>query len=196
MPRSHDIALIRTLAGPIGPIHVAATRRGIVAVEQAVDAETFAGALVRRLGATPERDDMARPGRTGDPRVAHLDRAARAIDALLAGRPAADPPPIDLADRPEWDQRVLAAVADIAWGDTASYGEIARRIGAAGAARAVGGALGRNPVTLLIPCHRVIAADGSIGGYGGDGWGSRRAALERKQALLHREGVHVPLPDG
>jgi methylated-DNA-[protein]-cysteine S-methyltransferase len=53
----------------------------------------------------------------------------------------------------------------------------------------VGGAVGRNPIGLLIPCHRVIAADGSIGGYGGDAWGSREDRLEIKRALLRREGV-------
>ncbi len=103
--------------------------------------------------------------------------------------------PIDLSDRPAWDQAVLDAVRAIPWGTTASYGEIARRVGAAGAARAVGGAVGRNPVSLLVPCHRVIAADGTLGGYGGDGWGGRTAALDRKRALLAREGVNVPARD-
>ena len=77
------------------------------------------------------------------------------------------------------------------WGSTVSYGEIARRIGAPRAARAVGGAVGRNPIGLLIPCHRVIAADGTIGGYGGDAWGSREDRLEIKRELLAREGVTV-----
>ena len=86
---------------------------------------------------------------------------------------------------------MLDAVRDVAWGETASYGEIARRVGAPRAARAVGGALGRNPISLVIPCHRVIAADGTIGGYGGDGWVDRDEHLVRKQALLLREGVTV-----
>ena len=79
----------------------------------------------------------------------------------------------------------------IPWGTTASYGEIARRVGAPRAARAVGGAVGRNPVSLLIPCHRVIASDGTIGGYGGDGWGSRDERLAMKRDLLRREWVTV-----
>ena len=114
-----------------------------------------------------------------------------ALEALLAGRPAGYDIAFDLADRPDWDQRVLAAVAAVPWGRTVSYGEIARRIGAPRAARAVGGALGRNPITLLIPCHRVIAADGSIGGYGGDEWGSREERVAIKRDLLRREGVRV-----
>ena len=63
--------------------------------------------------------------------------------------------------------------------------------GAPRAARAVGGAVGRNPIALLVPCHRVIAADGTLGGYGGDGPADRAEALERKRALLLREGVTV-----
>jgi methylated-DNA-[protein]-cysteine S-methyltransferase len=99
--------------------------------------------------------------------------------------------PVDLDDRPAWDQLVLGAVRGIRPGSTASYGEVARMIGKPGAARAVGGAVGRNPIGLVIPCHRVIAGDGSIGGYGGGWWGGRQAGLELKQALLAREGVNV-----
>jgi O-6-methylguanine DNA methyltransferase len=73
----------------------------------------------------------------------------------------------------------------------ASYGEVARRIGRAGAARAVGGAVGRNPVGLLVPCHRVIAGDGRLGGYGVAAWGGLETALDLKQALLALEGVRV-----
>ena len=70
-----------------------------------------------------------------------------------------------------------------------SYGRLARTIGRRGAARAVGGAVGRNPIGLAIPCHRVIAGDGSIGGYGGDWFGSREELLAIKRELLAREGV-------
>jgi O-6-methylguanine DNA methyltransferase len=145
-----DIA-VTTLAGPDGPLQVAATERGIVAAEWWFDTDGFRGMVVRRLDATV----------------------------------------VDLADRPAWDRAVLGAVRRIGWGETASYGEIARMVGSPRAARAVGGALGRNPVTLLIPCHRIIAADGTIGGYGGFGRDGRLAALERKRALLLREGVTV-----
>ena len=92
---------------------------------------------------------------------------------------------------PAWDRHVLDEVAAIPFGSTASYGDIARRVGAPRAARAVGGAVGRNPIGLLIPCHRVIAADGTIGGYGGDAWGSREDRLDIKRALLRREGVEI-----
>jgi methylated-DNA-[protein]-cysteine S-methyltransferase len=188
-----DMAILRTIAGPWGPLHLAATTRGIVAIESAVTEEAFMSAVARRLHGpvVPERDVAP-----DDPRRVHLDRAGAVIADLVAGRPPRGVmPPIDLEDRPEWDRRVLGAVRAIEWGETASYGEVARRIGAPRAARAVGGALGRNPISLLVPCHRVIAADGTIGGYSGDAWGSREAALERKRTLLRREGIIVTVRD-
>ena len=121
-----------------------------------------------------------------------LADARSTVEALLAGRPADGRTiPLDLDDRPDWDQRVLRAVQQLGFGETASYGEIARRVGAPRAARAVGGAMGRNPITLIVPCHRVIAADGTLGGYGGDGPFERQDSLRRKRDLLLREGVTV-----
>ena len=86
---------------------------------------------------------------------------------------------------------MLEGVRSIPRGEVASYGEVARRIGRTGAARAVGGSVGRNPVGLFVPCHRVIAGDGSLGGYGVAAWGGREAALDVKRALLALEGVHL-----
>jgi O-6-methylguanine DNA methyltransferase len=86
---------------------------------------------------------------------------------------------------------VLEAVAAIPWGQTASYGQIAHRIGSPRASRAVGGALGRNPIMFLVPCHRVIASDGTLGGWGGDRWGDLTHRLRNKQDLLLREGIRV-----
>jgi O-6-methylguanine DNA methyltransferase len=118
--------------------------------------------------------------------------AAKALAAALDGEPAdLAAIPIDIADRSAWDRLVLEAVRTIPRGETASYGEVARRIGRPRAARAVGGAVGRNPVGMLVPCHRVIAGDGSIGGYGAAAWGGVEAALELKRELLRLEGVEV-----
>jgi len=69
---------------------------------------------------------------------------------------------------------------------------VARQIDRPGAARAVGGAVGRSPIGIVIPCHRVIAGDGTLGGYGGDWYGSRERLLELKQELLAMEGVDIP----
>jgi methylated-DNA-[protein]-cysteine S-methyltransferase len=194
MSSAHETsAIVRTVAGPWGPLHLAATDRGIVAAESVTTVDAFRSTVTRRLHA-PVLAEAEVPA--DDPRHAILDRAERAIAELTAGRAPTDNVPVDLADRPAWDRSVLGAVRDVRWGETASYGEIARRIGAPRAARAVGGALGRNPVTLLIPCHRVIAADGTIGGYGADAWGSRGDALDRKRTLLRREGVTLQEPEG
>ena len=76
-------------------------------------------------------------------------------------------------------QRVWRALCDIAYGETISYGELARRIGQPAAARAVGLANGQNPIAIVVPCHRVIGANGSLTGYGG--------GLERKRWLLAHE---------
>jgi methylated-DNA-[protein]-cysteine S-methyltransferase len=190
---SDSVASTTTIPGPWGLVHLAATDRGVVAVEWLVDGPRFEAGLRQRLGGVVESiaDDP-------DPvvRADHLSVAVDALVALLAGRSSDALPRFDLTDRPGWDRHVLLEVAEIPWGVTASYGDIARRIGSPRAARAVGGALGRNPISLLIPCHRIIAADGGIGGYGGDAWGSRDDRLAIKRDLLLREGVTVTTTAG
>jgi O-6-methylguanine DNA methyltransferase len=184
-----DSAAIRTtIPGPWGPFHLAATERGVVAVAWLTTERAFTTELQKRLQ-VPVQD--ARDVGASDLRRVNLDAGLAALEGLLAGRPIRRGVAFDLRDRPVWDQRVLEAVAMIPWGRTASYGEIARQVGAPRAARAVGGAVGRNPISLLIPCHRVIAADGTLGGYGSDGWGGREERLAIKRDLLRREGVQV-----
>jgi methylated-DNA-[protein]-cysteine S-methyltransferase len=181
-------------AAPWGPIRLAATGRGLVAVEQLTSADEFAARLERRFP-SPPMDVSDAPA--GHPAIRHLERGRRAFDAYVAGDLGAlDDLRIDLDDRPAWDRLVLAAVRGIRPGATASYGEVARMIGRPGAARAVGAAVGRNPLGLVIPCHRVIAGDGSLGGYGGGWWGGRQAGLDLKRELLAREGVNPRNPGG
>jgi methylated-DNA-[protein]-cysteine S-methyltransferase len=178
-----------SLAASWGPIRLAASPGGLVAVEQLTSGDAFDERLTRRFGTPPTAldDPSANPAA-----AAHLRRAAVAFERFLAGELAAlDDLPIDLADRTGWDRAVLAAVRTIRAGSTASYGEVARMVGKPGAARAVGGAVARNPVGLVVPCHRVIAGDGTLGGYGGGWWGGRQAGLELKTELLAREGVHL-----
>jgi methylated-DNA-[protein]-cysteine S-methyltransferase len=86
----------------------------------------------------------------------------------------------------EFQQRVWASLCEIPYGETISYGELARWVGNPKASRAVGLANGRNPVAIIVPCHRVIGADGSLTGYGG--------GLDRKVWLLEHEASHRPGP--
>ena len=189
--RDPDAPLVATaIAAPWGPIHLAVSDRGVVAVGLTTTPEAFAAGLEARCRRP------VRWGGDGANRPAIVDRAARALEAALAGRAEAtaalDALPLDLGHRPPWDRAVLEAVRAIPRGEVRSYGDIARAIGRPGAARAVGGAVGRNPVAMLVPCHRVVAGDGTLGGYGGGWWGDHERLLELKAALLAAEGIHLP----
>ena len=92
---------------------------------------------------------------------------------------------LELAGTP-FQRQVWAALGDIPYGQTISYGELAARIGKPGASRAVGLANGRNPVSIVVPCHRVVGANGSLTGYGG--------GMERKRYLLDLETGRGPIP--
>jgi methylated-DNA-[protein]-cysteine S-methyltransferase len=189
-----DHAVYTTLDGGGVPYRVAATDRGIVAAAWEPDEEAFVGTVRARLR-TPVVPAVDAPRNDAARRI--LDAAVPLITTLLRGEAADSAPiPIDLRDRPTFDRRALEAVRTVGWGETASYGDIARRIGAPRAARAVGGALGRNPISMIVPCHRIIAGDGTLGGYGGDGWIDRQRQRSRKEALLLREGVTVLRRDG
>jgi O-6-methylguanine DNA methyltransferase len=192
MPDHH--AVMTTLDGRGAPFRVAATKEGVVAAGWEGDVSTFIGEVAGRIHGpvVPLAESL-----DDDPAAIVLRDALPTFETLLSGRPV-DPTTVrtDLGDRPEFDRRVLGEVREVGWGETASYGDIARRIGQPRAARAVGGALGRNPISLLIPCHRIIAGDGTLGGYGGTGWVDRDRQRSRKEALLLREGVTVPRRDG
>lgn len=175
---------------PWGPVHLAADEDAVVGLEVLTTAEAFAGALRRRLG-----ELVAPPGAPLGPAVRRrLDAAAEAIAAHLAGEPDAFAGlAFELRGLSTWDRLVLDGVRRVPWGAVTSYGRLARTIGRPGAARAVGGAVGRNPIGLIVPCHRVIAGDGSLGGYGGGWSGDRGALLEIKRRLLGLEGVALPV---
>ncbi|MBN2538724.1 MAG: MGMT family protein [Deltaproteobacteria bacterium] len=83
----------------------------------------------------------------------------------------------------DFQRRVLLETMQIPWGSVTSYGDLAKKISAPGAARAVGSALAKNPFPLIIPCHRVVKSDGSVGQFGG--------GAELKKALLRLEGVQI-----
>ena len=89
--------------------------------------------------------------------------------------------PLDLSCGTAFQQAVWQALLGIAQGEVISYSEVSRRIGKPQAVRAVGGAVGRNPISIIVPCHRVMGCNGTLTGYGG--------GLERKTALLRLEGA-------
>ena len=148
---------------PFGTVHLAASAAGVCAVSLHEDAGAFGARL------TPEAWDST---------VGHgwLARTVGELGEYFAGARREFTVPIDLAGATGFDRRVLAAIAAIPYGQTVTYGALAHAVGSPGGARAVGHACGRNPVPLLIACHRVVRAGGGLGGYG-EGGPSIKAAL-------------------
>ena len=106
-----------------------------------------------------------------------------ALDTMLAGAPVSEAIPLAVRGGTPFQRRVWQELRAIPRGETRTYGELAIRLGMPGAARAVGGAVARNPISIVVPCHRVVGADGSLTGYAG--------GVERKRALLAIEGARV-----
>jgi len=158
-----------TIASPLGPILLARTAKGL------------AGAWFE--GQEHHPGTFSAPTRPDDPLLA---RTALQLRAYFAGEAGGFDLPLDLHGTP-FQRAVWQALLVVGVGQTRSYGEIAAAIGAASAVRAVGGAIGRNPVSVIVPCHRVIGRDGSLTGYAG--------GVQRKQALLTLERAaraHAP----
>ena len=193
-PRVPAVA-ISAIDAPWAILRVAVTAAGVLALEHGGGAAEFADRVSRRLSAAAASTSQAASAAAPEDQ-AEADRLLAHVlgrlQAYVAGDGAAlTDLPIDLRGRPAWDRQVLEAVRGIESGTTASYGEVARMIGRPGAGRAVGGAVGRNPIGLVIPCHRVIAGDGTLGGYGGGWWGGRAAGLQLKRELLAHEGSQI-----
>jgi methylated-DNA-[protein]-cysteine S-methyltransferase len=149
----------RTIDSPIGPLTLAG--RDSVLTHLRMAGQTY----------EPSRADWS-----PDPEV--FDDVVEQLVSYFAGELTDFDISFDLTGSP-FQRRVWQALLTIPYGQTRSYGEIARHIGAPGSARAVGLASGRNPLAIVIPCHRVIGADGSLTGYGG--------GLDRKRRLLELE---------
>lgn len=188
-PRSagYPAVAMVVLDGPLGPVYVATMGSSVLALELRSTEESFLEGLAKRVGRGPVARGAAA---TNQRRL--LDDVARRLDRFWSGRPEPLDLPVDLSGLSAWDRRVLGSVRRVLWGQVSSYGRVALAIGARGAARAVGGAVGRNPIGLLVPCHRVIAGDGSLGGYGGSWFGSRDQLLALKRDLLAIEGTRIP----
>lgn len=130
-----------------------------------------------------ERIAVRCPEAVEGPAPAGVQEAIEGIVASLGGCPAdLASVPLDMEAVPEFHRRVYEVARAIPFGKVMTYGEVARRLGAPGASRAVGQALGRNPFALVVPCHRVLAAGGRPGGF------SARGGLVTKHRLLSIEG--------
>ncbi|MEO6182003.1 MAG: methylated-DNA--[protein]-cysteine S-methyltransferase [Verrucomicrobiota bacterium] len=105
----------------------------------------------------------------------------RSLKEVLSGKPISNPPPYDLSHATEFQRQVWSALERIPIGETKTYGELADEIGNPKAMRAVGRGCATNPIPILIPCHRLVAARGKIGGFSG--------GLKWKESLLKHEGV-------
>ncbi len=129
----------------------------------------------------PSRKSQSVRGWVNEPTNEPLAATVRQLTEYFAGTRRLFDLPLRLAGT-AFQQRVWRELTEIPYGETWSYGQLAKRIGNPSASRAVGLANGRNPISILVPCHRVIGANGSLTGYGG--------GLERKQWLLAHEGLH------
>lgn len=161
----HDpLTVFTSWAGPLGAMTLAATARGLSGV-------WFDG---QRHGPDTSawRRDAASPV---------LQAAIQQLDQYFARQRIGFDLPLDLQAGTPFQQQVWHALLCIAPGATTSYGRLSAAIGKPAAVRALGAAVGRNPVSIVVPCHRVLGADGSLTGYAG--------GLERKTVLLSLEGA-------
>lgn len=163
-------ALFETAVGCCG---IAWCARGVVGVQlPEADESTTRERMRRRFANVPEA-----------PPPAHVERAVERIRALLRGEPAdLSEIALDMDRVPPFDRRVYEVARTIPPGTTLTYGQIAARIGEPGAARAVGRALGHNPFAPVVPCHRILSADGKMHGFSATG------GVATKLRLLTIEG--------
>jgi methylated-DNA-[protein]-cysteine S-methyltransferase len=159
-------SLVRTtVASPLGPLLLAASPQGLAGV-------WFTG---QRHHPSTEMVDAWPDGG----RHPVLQQAASQLQAYLGGQLARFDLPLDLSSGTAFQQSVWQALLEIPANTTHSYGAVAQRVGRPAAVRAVGAAIGRNPLCIVVPCHRVVGASGALTGYAG--------GLDRKVALLRLE---------
>ncbi|MGV8805399.1 MAG: methylated-DNA--[protein]-cysteine S-methyltransferase [Polaromonas sp.] len=165
-----DPSIVQTrVPSPLGTIALAATAQGLAGLWFTED-QRYLPPQLDGPNAWPE--DAAHPV---------LQQAGAQLAEYFSGQRTAFELPLDLGCGTAFQQSVWQALLAIAPGQTVSYGEVSRRIGNPAAVRAVGGAVGRNPVSIIVPCHRVMGSSGALTGYGG--------GLARKTALLQLEGA-------
>jgi methylated-DNA-[protein]-cysteine S-methyltransferase len=154
------LASFASLDTPIGRLWLSGTDAGLLVIARSDGPGPLLAGLQRRgWSAVPDPESLAEP--------------LRALDSYFAGSPGSLRVPLDLRELPRFDAAAYRAALAIPYGQTASYGEVAAMAGSPRAARAVGGAMSRCPLFPVVPCHRVIRADGSILGWGPDLWVKR-----------------------
>ena len=165
-----DPSTVQTsVASPLGTITIAATDKGLAGL-WFTEGQRYLPAAITGSAAWPEDADHP-----------VLQQVSQQLSEYFAGQRSHFEVPLDLNCGTAFQQSVWQALLAIPQGGTVSYGEVSRRIGKPAAVRAVGGAVGRNPVSIIVPCHRVMGSNGALTGYGG--------GLARKTALLRLEGA-------
>jgi methylated-DNA-[protein]-cysteine S-methyltransferase len=154
---------------PVGPLLVAATDRGVIRISYHPDPAEHLEHLARLAGPRVLRS----PHR--------VEPARRQLDEYFDGRRHTFELDVDLRGTAPFTERVLTELARVPYGETTTYGTLAARVGSPTAARAVGMVMNRNPIPIVLPCHRVVGATGSLVGYAG--------GLQRKERLLRLEGA-------
>jgi methylated-DNA-[protein]-cysteine S-methyltransferase len=154
---------------PIGALLVATSPRGLCRISYDADPDREVEQLARAFGLRVLRS--AKP----------IDPARRELDEYFEGTRREFDLPLDVALLADFNRRVLRELARVPYGEIVTYGELAARAARPRAARAVGMVMNRNPLPIVLPCHRVIGANGKLTGYGG--------GLERKETLLRLEGA-------
>jgi methylated-DNA-[protein]-cysteine S-methyltransferase len=168
------VAWYDIVASPLGPLFVGGSTEGIHRLEFMGEEpeDRYIARLALDTASVPERD----------PEAAH--ETATQLAAYFAGERTAFALPL-AARGTEWQRRVWAALLEIPAGKTATYGQVAGALGRPSASRAVGAANGQNPIAIVVPCHRVVGANGTLTGYAG--------GLDRKRWLLEHELRSLPL---
>jgi methylated-DNA-[protein]-cysteine S-methyltransferase len=163
-------AALRRIDSPIGRIEIVGDGAAVIAL-------------------SIERDGMLPHDESPEASDAVLDRAVTQLEEYFAGHRRDFDVPVNLAGT-AFQLSVWEQLVDLEWGEVVSYGDLGRSTGRATAGRAVGGAVGANPIPIIVPCHRVLGSDGTITGYsGGEG-------IPTKSWLLAHEGIAHRVPRG
>ena len=157
------------IESPVGPLLVAATDRGLARISYSAEPELHLERLAKAYGPRVLRS------------ASSVDATHRQLDEYFAGDRSSFELDVDLRGAAPFAQQVLGELARVPYGRTTTYGTLAAKVGAPRAARAVGTVMNRNPIPIVLPCHRVVGANGSLTGYAG--------GLDVKERLLRLEGA-------